>query len=149
MTMAARLTAFLVLISPVAELVDGEQGRVALWTSPLGQQGPGSGGNVCSRRPLGTVVLPPPPPQALTTVPCQVGPVVTYRPLVPVVPMPAQYQLGTRGCGDNRSFTRPISHYGISFGIWARRKPWKKRAGVSRGPAAARLVVVASRTRSR
>ena len=108
MTIAARLTAFLVLILGTS-MVHGQQGRVVWTTAPPAA----SGGPVITYAPsaAGTLVLPPPPPVA--TVPVQIGPVVTYRPLVPVVPVPAQYYLGRGLLGQPKLYVpdQPLRNF--------------------------------------
>lgn len=108
MTTAARQTVFLVLIS-IAPMA-------------YGQQGPGGWADVPPTL-LGTpmvmdrganpgpLVLPPPPP--LVTRPGQVGPVVTYRPLVPVVPMPTQYYVGQGLLGQPKLYVpaQPVRNF--------------------------------------
>ncbi len=108
MAMAARVTAFLVLISGTS-MVSGQQGNVVWTTAPPAA----SGGPVITYAPspAGMLVLPPPPPVA--GVPVQVGPVVTYRPLVPVVPMPPQYYLGQGLLGQPKLYVpdQPLRNF--------------------------------------
>ena len=108
MAMAARVTAFLVLISGTS-MVHGQQGRVVWTTAPPAA----SGGPVVTYAPSaqGTLALPPPPP--LTMVPVQVGPVVTYKPLVPMVPLPAQYYLGQGLLGQPKLYVpdQPLRNF--------------------------------------
>lgn len=108
MTIAARLTAFLVLISGT-QMVHGEQGKIVWTAAPPTEYGRPA--VVYAPSVPGTLVLPPPPP--LTAVPVQVGPVVTYRPLVPVVPMPAQYYLGQGLLGQPKLYVpdQPLRNF--------------------------------------
>lgn len=108
MTMAARLTAFMVLIVGTS-MAHGQQGNFVWTTAPP----TASGGSVITYAPsaAGTLVLPPPPP--MTVMPVQVGPVVTYRPLVPVVPVPAQYYLGQGLLGQPKLYVpdQPLRNF--------------------------------------
>ena len=108
MAMAARVTAFLVLISGTL-IVHGQQGKVVWTTAPPAA----SGGPMMTYAPSpqGMLFLPPPPPQ--TMVPVQVGPVVTYKPLVPVVPLPAQYYLGQGLLGQPKLYVpdQPLRNF--------------------------------------
>ena len=110
MTMAARLTALLMLLS-LAEMAHGEQGRVLWATAPPAVSGLPTVTYAPSAQ--GTLVLPPPPPQTVMSVPVQVGPVVTYRPLVPVVPVPAQYYLGRGLLGQPKLYVpnQPVRNF--------------------------------------
>jgi len=108
MTIVARLTALLLLIS-ITLPAHGEQGQVVWGTVPPAAAGPPTvryGASVPA-----TLVLPPPPP--LTAVPVQIGPVVTYRPLVPVVPMPAQYYVGQGLLGQPKLYVpeQPVRNF--------------------------------------
>ncbi len=113
MTVKARLTALLALlfITPLAQAqagpVAGTAAPPAVSAHPTVTYAPG---------PQGTLVLPPPPP--LMTVPAPVSPlpvspVVTYRPLVPVVPLPAQYYLGQGLLGQPKLYVpnQPVRNF--------------------------------------
>jgi len=108
MTMVARLTALLLLIA-ITLPARGEQGQGVWGTAPPATTGPATviyGASV-----PGTLVLPPPPP--MTTAPVPIGPVVTYRPLVPVVPMPAQYYVGQGLLGQPKLYVpaQPVRNF--------------------------------------
>jgi len=108
MTIAVRLIALLVLVLSTS-MVSGQQGNVVWTTAP-----PTASGRpviTYAPSPAGMLVLPPPPPVA--AVPVQVGPVVTYRPLVPVVPMPAQYYLGQGLLGQPKLYVpdQPLRNF--------------------------------------
>ncbi len=108
MTIAVRMTAFLMLILGV-QVVHGEQGNIVWLTAPPTEYGRPA--VTYAPSPQGTLALPPPPP--LATVPVQVGPVVTYRPLVPAVPMPAQYFLGQGLLGQPKLYVpdQPLRNF--------------------------------------
>jgi hypothetical protein len=110
MAMAARVTAFLVLISGTS-MVNGEQGRIVWTTAPPAV----SGGPVVTYAPSvqGTLALPPPPP--LTMVPVQVGPVVTYNRWCRWSRCPRS-TTWDKACWDNPSCTCPTSRCGTSCG---------------------------------
>ena len=108
MTVAARGMVFLVLIS-IAPMAYGEQIRGGWADAPPALLGtPTVTYRAASPGPL---VLPPPPP--LVAHPVQVGPVVTYRPLVPVVPMPSQYYVGQGLLGQPKLYVpaQPVRNF--------------------------------------
>lgn len=108
MTMATRVIAFLVLVSGTS-MVHGQQGWGVWTTAPPAA----SGGPVVMYTPsaAGMLVLPPPPP--VPTVPVQIGPMVTYKPLAPLVPVPAQYYLGRGLLGQPKLYVpdQPLRNF--------------------------------------
>lgn len=108
MTVKARLTALLALLF-ITPLAQGQQGPVAGTVYPPAVSGQPTWTYAPS--PQGTLILPPPPPQV--PVPVQVSPVVTYRPLVPVVPLPAQYYLGQGLLGQPKLYVpnQPVRNF--------------------------------------
>ncbi len=61
--------------------------------------------------PAPAIATPPPPITPLAAAPS--GPVVTYRPLVPVIPMPAQYYLGRGLLGQPKLYVpnQPLRNF--------------------------------------
>lgn len=109
MTRKARLMALLALLGSGA-VVQGQQGPVAGQVYPPAVSGPATV-TYYAPSPQAALALPPPPP--LVSVPVQVSPVITYKPLVPVVPMPAQYYLGQGLLGQPKLYVpnQPLRNF--------------------------------------
>jgi len=109
MTTTARLTALLAVLF-ITSMVQGQQGQWTGASCPPAVSMPPTV-TYYAPSPQGTLTLPPPPP--LVSVPVQVSPVITYKPLVPVVPMPAQYYLGQGLLGQPKLYVpnQPVRNF--------------------------------------
>lgn len=115
MIRVARIAGFVVLMIG-GQIACADQGLAPLWVAAPGPDAPSVTYNPNVSAPLW---LPPPPPTRGTPVvvtpgvAAPVGPVITYRPVVPVIPMPGQYYVGRGLLGQPKLYVpnQPLRNF--------------------------------------
>lgn len=118
MIRVARIAGFVVLMLG-GQIACADQGLAPLWVAAPGPGAPSLTYNPNVSAPLW---LPPPPPTrgapAVVTpmvpvVAAPAGPVITYRPVLPVIPMPGQYYVGRGLLGQPKLYVpnQPLRNF--------------------------------------
>lgn len=110
MLRAAKLAGFVILALQVNAL-SADQGVAPLAVTTLAAEAPPA---AYSSSPSAPMWLPPPPaPASMPIVVAPAGSVVTYRPVLPVIPMPGQYYVGRGLLGQPKLYVpnQPLRNF--------------------------------------